>query len=937
MIILYLIFPKKNNHMESEKKMFLLDAYALIFRSYYAFIRNPRFTSTGLNTSAIFGFTNTLLEILQKEQPSHLGVVFDPPGPTFRNEMYAEYKANREETPEDIKRSVPYIKQIINAFNIKQVEVNGYEADDVIGTLAHRAVNEGFKVYMMTPDKDYCQLVKENIFVYKPKKGGNESEIMGVKEVNDRYSIRNPLEVIDVLALMGDSSDNVPGAPGIGEKTAIKLISQFETVEKLIENVEQLKGKQKDNIRDNIDLIKLSKKLVTIDVNVPVEGNFNEYVVGGKDENEVVKIFNELEFKTLMQRVVAQRNNEPLTTSQPTLFDNDVEYTEIPGKKFKNIENTPHNYRLVDSIEKINELVKLLENQHEFCFDTETTGLEWHKADLVGMAFSIAPSEAYYVPVNSDKNEAQSVVNCFKHVFENDQISKIGQNIKYDILILMNYNVFVKGKIFDTLIAHYLLQPELKHGLDYLANIYLDYQMVSIESLIGAKGKNQLSMRSVPVEKVKEYAGEDADITYKLKDILLKQLKKENLLPLATEIEMPLTLVLADIEKAGFTLDVNSLNEYAKILQEEAIITEQKIYQHAGYEFNIASPKQLGEVLFDRMKIDENAKRTKTKQYSTSEETLIKLKDKHPIISLILDFRSLKKLLSTYIEALPGLINNKTGKIHTSFNQAVAATGRLSSNKPNLQNIPIREERGKEIRKSFIPSDNNHILVAADYSQIELRLMAHMSGDRDMIEAFERGEDIHTATAAKIYNTPLDKVTGDMRRNAKTANFGIIYGISAFGLSQRLNIPRSEAKELIDGYFENFSRVKMYMDECIKKARETGYVETMMGRRRYLKDINSRNGVVRGVAERNAINAPIQGSAADIIKLAMVKISEMFHVKQINSKMILQVHDELIFDVQHDELEDVKKIVKQEMENAVQLKVPLIVEMGSGNNWLEAH
>jgi DNA polymerase I len=925
--------------MEKEKKLFLLDAYALIFRSYYAFIRNPRYTSKGLNTSAIFGFTNTLLEILQNEKPSHIAVVFDPPGPTFRNEMFPPYKANREETPEDIKKSLPYIKEIIEAFNIKIVEVNGFEADDVIGTLSLKASDMDFKVFMMTPDKDYCQLVNHNVFVYKPKKGGNDAEIMGSEEVKVRYGVASPLNVIDILALMGDSSDNVPGAPGIGEKTAMKLIGEYTDIDNLYKHIDELKGKQKETLINFKDQVMLSKKLVTIDLNVPLSFDPISYELISRNDEKINKIFQELEFNMLLQRIqgISSAPKASNVAMSPTLFDNNEEYVQMVKKTTKNIENIPHDYRLVENLEDINNLINSLMAVDELCFDTETTDLDWFNAELVGLALSVEKGKAFYVPFPSNRQETQKKIDLFRPILENSKIRKVGQNIKYDILVLSNYNIHVKGEIFDTLVAHYLLQPELKHNMDYLANIYLDYSPVSIETLIGPKGKNQTTMRSVPLEKIKEYAGEDADITLQLKEKLYAELNTNKLMALARDLEMPLTNVLANIEQAGFSVDVGILKNYAVVLQKEAIEVEQKIYSLAGMEFNIASARQLGEVLFNRIKIEANAKLTKTKQYSTSEETLMRLREKHPIIDQILEYRSLKKLLSTYVETLPNLINPGTGKIHTSFNQAVAATGRLSSNRPNLQNIPIREERGKEIRKAFIPSLGEYTLLAADYSQIELRLMAHMSNDSNMISAFSRGEDIHAATAANIYKVPLSEVTQDMRRKAKTANFGIIYGISAFGLSQRLSIPRGEAKELIDGYFESFPDVKKYMDESIKQARESGFVETIMGRRRYLKDINSRNSVVRGVAERNAINAPIQGSAADIIKLAMVKIFEAFHVKQLRSKMILQVHDELIFDVYNPEIEEVKIIVRKEMEQALSLKVPLDVDMGLGNNWLEAH
>ena len=920
------------------KNLYLLDAYALIYRSYYAFIKNPRYNSKGQNTSAIYGFTNTLIDLINKENPTHIAVVFDPPYPTFRHEMYKEYKAHREATPEDIKKSIPIIKEIIEGFKIPVIEVATYEADDVIGTLAKLAEKEGFTTYMMTPDKDYGQLVSDNIFMLKPGRGGNEAEIVDKQKICEKYKIKDPIQVIDILGLMGDSSDNVPGAPGIGEKTAIKLIGEYGSIENLYDHIDEIKGKQKEKLADNKDLVLLSKELVTIKLDVPVTIDPEKLVLEEPDEKILTKLFEELEFKAVAKRLFQKEITPTPTASvmQGSLFG-DIEIEKAPSG-LKNISNIDHDYQLVDSPEKRKTLIQLLSEQKEFCFDTETTGLNPHTSEIVGLSVSYKNHTAFYVPFPQSKDEATAILNEFKPVFENKSIRKIGQNIKYDISILKQYDIKIFGDIFDTMIAHYLLQPDLRHNLNFLSEQYLGYKPISIEELIGKKGVKQGSMRNVPVDKIKDYACEDADLTFQLKEIFEKELETSYLDNLSASTEMPLIPVLADMEQNGINLDTNALNEFAKGLNVELIKIEEKIIDQAGIHFNISSPKQLGEVLFDKMKLDSNAKKTKTKQYSTSEETLSKIVDKHPIINNILEFRSLKKLLSTYVEALPKLINPKTGKIHTSYNQAVASTGRLSSQNPNLQNIPIREERGREIRKTFIPTDNDHLLLAADYSQIELRIMAHMSQDSNMIEAFKHNVDIHTSTAANIFHVEnIDDVTGDQRRKAKTANFGIIYGISAFGLSQRLDIPRTEAKQLIDEYFNSFPKVKEYMDKSIAMAREKTYVETMMGRKRFLADINSRNSFVRGFAERNAINAPIQGSAADIIKLAMIDIFNELQEKNYKTKMILQVHDELVFDVYKPELEEIKKLVKTKMENAVKLSIPLTVDIGVGENWLEAH
>lgn len=928
--------------MSSEKKLFLLDAYALIYRSYYAFIRNPRFNSKGLNTSAIFGFTNTLEEILRKEKPSHIAVVFDPSGPTFRNEMYPEYKANREETPEDIRKSIPFIKKLIKAYNIPILEVAGFEADDVVGTTASLAEKEGYTTFMMSPDKDFCQLVSEKIFLYKPTRSGNEAEVWGIEEVRKNFGVNDPSQVIDILGLWGDSSDNIPGAPGIGEVISKKLIGEFGSIENLYSNLEKLTPKIREILVNNREKIELSKKLVVIKRDVPLEVNFDELRLSEINKEDITLLFEELEFKTLLQRINQEINITRESAVQGMLFGNEPSGPVFPKQEevYKNlatIHTTQHDYRLLATGKEREELIRKLSSLKEFCFDTETSGLEVHTSELVGLSFCFEPHLAWYVPVPDNIQEAQLMMEEFRGLFENENIAKTGQNIKFDILVLRKYGISVRGKLFDTMLAHYLLQPELRHNLNYLAEIYLSYSPVTIEELIGKKGKHQMNMRQVELEKIKEYAAEDADITWQLKCILEKELEKEGLTKLASEIEMPLIYVLAEMEWAGIKIDGEFLNNYAIELNAELGIVEKDIFLMAGVEFNLQSPKQLGEILFDRMKIISNPSKTKTNQYSTGEDVLEKIADKHPVIQKILEHRSLKKLISTYVEALPRLINPLTGKIHTSFNQAITATGRLSSTNPNLQNIPIREERGREIRKAFIPSDNDHVLLAVDYSQIELRLMAHMSKDGSMIEAFRNNEDIHSATAAKIHGIGLKDVSREMRSQAKTANFGIIYGISAFGLSQRLNISREEAKKLIDGYFNTYPSVKVYMENNIRLAREKGFVETIMGRKRTLPDINSRNAIVRGMAERNAINAPIQGSAADIIKLAMINILKRFEKEKITSALVLQVHDELVFDVLKSELDKVKSIVKQEMEKAVSLDVPLTVDIGTGENWLEAH
>lgn len=921
-------------------KLFLIDAYALIYRSYYAFIKNPRVNSKGLNTSAIFGFINTLEEVLKKENPSHIAVAFDPAGPTFRHEAYEKYKAQRQETPEDIRIAVPIIKKIISAYNIKILEIAGFEADDVIGTVAKQAEKEDMDVYMMTPDKDYGQLTSERIFMYKPKFAGNGFDILDSKAIMEKYNLSSPLLMIDLLGLMGDASDNIPGCPGVGAKTAEKLISDYGIIENILENTSKIKGTLKDKLETNKEQILFSKFLATIKIDVPFDFKKEEFERKPIDEEKIENLFEELEFRTLINRVlkretkVAPKKDE----AQGNLF---AEFTDNQPeeKKYSNLnelKDMVYSYHLIDSeIEMINLRDKLL--SHNSCsFDTETTGVNPIESEIVGMSFALKEGEAYYVAISPKFEEAKKQIEIFKDFLENENITKIGQNIKYDIIVLKKYGINVKGKLFDTMIAHYLLNPELRHNMDYMAETHLNYKTIHIDELIGPRGKNQLNMRNLEPIAIRDYACEDADITLKLKNILEKEIEKNDLKKLFYEIELPLIYVLADMEYTGVLLDTKALKESSDTLTKNMSDIEQEIFALADFEFNINSTKQVGEVLFDRLKIVDKPKKTKTGQYTTSEETLESLKDVHPIVSKILEYRSLKKLLSTYIDALPLLIDKHDKKVHTSYNQTVTATGRLSSSNPNLQNIPIRDAQGKEIRKAFIP-DNGCTFYSADYSQIELRIMAHLSQDPHMIEAFNSGEDIHAATAAKIYKTPIGEVTGDMRRKAKTANFGIIYGISVFGLAERLSIPRSESKILIDGYFESYPKVKEYMDNIIIQARETGYVETILGRKRFLPDINSRNTTVRGYAERNAINAPIQGSAADIIKIAMNNIFERFEKDGLQSKMILQVHDELNFNVVNDELSHVEQIVIEEMEKAYKLSIPLKADSGTGKNWLEAH
>ncbi len=919
-------------------KLFLLDAYALIYRSYYAFIKNPRINSKGFNTSAILGFVNTLHEVIQKEKPTHLGVAFDPHGKTFRDDAFPNYKAQREKTPEDIKLSVPIIKQVLEAMNIPILEVEGYEADDVIGTFATQAAKENIDTYMLTPDKDYAQLVQNHVFMYRPRHGGGY-DTLDIEAVKQKYSIENPKQVIDLLALMGDSADNFPGCAGVGEKTASKLIAEYGSVYNLIENTQTLKGKLKEKVENAIDDIKMSYFLATIKTDVPLQFTIDELLLTSPNEEKLKHLFNELEFKTLANKFFKEPTKEVKKAEiQLDIFqdftNNDTETSNFSS--YKALSDTPHTYYLVEKEEDMRKICERFVTNSFVSIDTETTSVNPLEAKLVGLSFSVAPKEAYYVPVPNNEEEAQRIVNIFKPLYENDKIEKIGQNIKYDIEVLRSYDVHVQGKLFDTMIAHYLLQPELKHNMDFMAETYLGYKTIHIDELIGAKGKNQKSMQSLAPNQVYEYACEDADITLQLKNVLSPRLEQENLLTLFEEVEMPLIYVLAEMEWNGIKLDTKMLAEVSKTFNDQLSVYEQKIYSLAGETFNISSPKQVGSILFDKLKIAEKPKKTKTGQYVTSEEELQKWANKSEIVAEILNYRGLKKLLSTYVDALPKLVNPKTGNIHTNFNQAITATGRLSSSDPNLQNIPVRGEDGKEIRKCFIP-DEGCLFFSADYSQIELRIMAHLSKDPNMIEAFVNNQDIHAATAAKIYKKPINEVTKDERSKAKRANFGIIYGITTFGLAERLNIERSEAKRLIEGYFDTFPQVKAYMEQAKEMAKTQGYVETFMHRRRYLADINSANSIVRGYAERNAINAPIQGSAADVIKIAMTRIFKRFKAEQIKSKIILQVHDELNFSVYPDEKEQVERIVLEEMEQAYSLAVPLLADAGWGQNWLEAH
>lgn len=949
------------------KKLFLLDAFALIYRAHFAFIKNPRISSTNLNTSAVFGFTNTLLEVIQKEKPTHLGVAFDTKAPTFRHVQYTEYKANRQEQPEDITIAIPYVKRMVEALNIPLLELDGFEADDIIGTLAKKAAQENFEVYMYTPDKDYGQLVQENIFLYKPAMMGNGVEVMGVPQILEKWGIQTIDQVVDMLGLMGDKVDNIPGIPGVGEKTAAKLLAEYGSIEKILDHADRIPGKLGEKIRDGRESALLSKSLARIDIEVPIPFSESDLLMGPPKLDLLEPLLDELEFRTLRKKLLGSTSpssaspnpalvNAPTpqavknTTSQqmdlfeaqgkatPSVAESDAESeTESLPTEKRTIEQVPHRYDLIDTPELRQALLNYLLQQTVISFDTETTDVESMEAELVGLSFSCRTGEAFYVPVSPDYASAKSLVHEFAPLFSHNSILKVAQNSKYDLAILKNYDLEVEGPIYDTMLAHYLVEPEQRHGMDFLAEQYLHYSPVSIETLIGKKGKNQGNMRDVPLEKIKEYAAEDADITLQLYPILAQKLKETQQEKLLAEVEVPLVYVLRDMERTGVCLDVRALKELSLELETDITGLERKIFETAGTSFNVNSPKQLGEVLFEVMKIDAKPKKTPTGQYATGEDVLLTYEADNPIVQYILDYRELQKLKSTYVDALPSLVSPKTGRIHTSYNQAVTATGRLSSTNPNLQNIPIRTARGREIRKAFIPSAPDRVILSADYSQIELRIMAAFSGDESMIQAFEAGQDIHATTAAKVFGVNLEEVTSDMRRKAKMVNFGIIYGISAFGLAGRLGIARSEAKSIIDAYFDQFPKVKLYMDSCVEKAREYEFVETILGRRRYLRDINSRNQTNRGFAERNAINAPIQGSAADLIKLAMIQIHDFMKQEKLDSRMILQVHDELIFDVPSHELALMQEKVNHFMTTALALPVKLETGMGVGKNWLEAH
>jgi len=922
------------------KKLFLLDAMALIYRAHFALSKNPRVNSKGMNTGAVMGFTNTLWEILRKEKPTHIGVAFDTSAPTFRHEAFAEYKAQRQEQPEDIQIAIPYVKKLVKAFNIPLLEMDGYEADDIIGTIAKKMARQDFEVFMMTPDKDYGQLVEEHVFLYKPAYMGNSVEVMGIPEVLKKWNISRIDQVVDMLGLQGDSVDNIPGIPGIGPKTAAKLLAEYDSVEGIIENADKLKGKQKERVIENTEQARLSKELATINVEVPVKCEEKDLLYEGFNKEALKEIFDELEFRTITKRILGDDKKEgrkKKSSGQMSLFEKAEQKEEAVPSELKDISKVAHNYHLVTDKAAMKELSEFLNIQDEFCFDTETTALDPFEAELVGISFSYYPKEAYYIPIPDDEEKAQEIVEVFREAFENEKILKIAQNVKYDRIVLENYGISLKGKIFDTMLAHYLIEPDMRHNMDVLSETYLNYKPVSIETLIGKKGKKQLNMRDADPVLVAEYAGEDADITLQLKRVLAPLLGEGKLKKLFDEVECPLVEVLSDIERNGVKIDKDALGNFSEELQTEITAIEKSVYENAGEEFNIGSPKQLGEILFDKLNLVEKPKKTKSGQYATGEEILVSLAPEHEIVQQILDFRQLQKLKSTYVDALPELISPKDGLIHTSYNQAVAATGRLSSTNPNLQNIPIRTDRGREIRKAFVPRSKDYQILAADYSQIELRIMAAFSEDKTMMAAFKNGEDIHATTASKLYKVPLTDVDSEMRRRAKTANFGIIYGISAFGLSQRLNIPRKEASELIDNYFEEFSSIKQYMDKIINFAREHEYVETIMGRKRYLRDINSRNYTLRGFAERNAINAPIQGSAADMIKVAMIQINNWLKSEKLKTKMIMQVHDELVFDAHKEEISLLQEKIPETMKNAVQLVVPMEVETGIGDNWLEAH
>lgn len=936
---------------EQKKELFLLDAYALIFRAYFAFARNPRVTSKGVDTSAVYGFLLALFDVIQKENPSHIAVVFDLPKPTKRHEVFPEYKANRNETPEAIKLAVPYIYKILEGLNIPALGVEGYEADDVIGTLAKKAEKEGYTTYMMTPDKDFGQLVSENIFMFRPGRSGNPPEVWGPSEVCEKFGIERVEQVIDFLGMMGDAVDNIPGLPGVGQKTAQKLLAQYGSLEATLENADDIKGKLGEKIRDNKDQGILSKHLATIMLDAPIDFDPEDLLRGDVKPEIIQPIFEELEFRSLARKIIKTSEPEPEakdkstpsaqsnqnTYGQVDLFSSPANPISEESNGFRDLGNTDHLYQLIESVEDVKLLTEKLNKQNEVCFDTETTSINAVAAELVGIAFSYQRGKAYYVNLPKVHADIKQILDLLVPFFENEAVLKIGQNLKYDIEVLKNYGIQVKGQLFDTMLAHYLIQPDMRHNMDVLAETYLSYKTQPIEDLIGKKGKNQGSMRDVDPKKVAEYAGEDADITLQLKEFFEPKLKEDKVWDLFNTIETPLIDVLADMEHEGVKVDKQALELYSEELRKEQIELDKSIKELAGTDFLISSPKQLGEVLFDKLKLVDKPKKTKSGQYATSEDILVSLQGKHPIIEKILSFREIGKLKSTYVDALPREINPNTGRIHASFNQAVAATGRLSSNNPNLQNIPIRTERGRKVRAMFIPSDKEHTLLAADYSQIELRVIASISKDKAMIDAFNAGEDIHTATAAKVFGIPSEEVSREQRSHAKTVNFGIIYGVSAFGLSNQTSLSRKESKELIDSYFESYPGIKAYIEGQVEFARKNGYVETLMGRRRYLKDINSANAVVRGHAERNAMNAPIQGSAADIIKLAMINVHKALIEEKYKSKMILQVHDELVFDAQLDELEALKVLVKDKMQNAIKLEVPLIADLGTGSNWLEAH
>jgi DNA polymerase-1 len=936
------------------KKLFLLDGMALMYRAHFALSKNPRFTSGGINTSAVMGFTNTLLDVLKKEKPTHMAVVFDTDAPTERHTDFADYKGHREAMPEDLSAAMPYVIKLILGFNIPVITSDGFEADDIIGTLAKKAEKAGYQVYCMTPDKDFAQLVSENIFIYKPARMGNDMEILGVKEVKAKWEIEEVCQVIDILGLWGDAVDNIPGIPGIGEKTAKMLIKQYGSMENIIAHSHELKGKMRENVEKYAEQGLMSKKLATIILDAPVELDEAGLELCNPSRDLLEPLFAELEFRTLGRRVfgddfsITEYKASP--GGQQDLFSNpndgtgrtlsvDVKDIAEPEVKIaaKNITNVPHDYHLVSTPEERANLIALLLQQPEITFDTETTGIDANNCELVGLSFAIKPGEAWYIPVSAVYEEAKAVADEFKVILENADIKKVGQNVKYDILVLKWYGIQVQGSLFDTLLAHYVLDPDTRHGMDILSENYLGYKPVSITELIGPKGKNQLTMRDVDVERVKDYAGEDADVTLQLKEVFVPKLQAAGADELINEIENPLVYVLADVEFEGVKIDEPTLKEFSKELETDIARLEKTVYEKAGVKFNVSSPKQLGEVLFEKLMLDPKAKKTKTGQYQTGEDVLLALASKSDIVRDILDFRQLLKLKSTYVDALPLMVNPKTGRIHTNYNQAVAATGRLSSQNPNLQNIPIRTERGREVRKAFIPRDENHLLLSADYSQIELRIIAEISKDPNMLDAFAKNLDIHTATAANVYGIALEEVTGEQRRNAKAVNFGIIYGQSAFGLSQSLGIPRKEASDIIEQYFVQFAGIKNYMSDTMNFARENGYVKTLMGRRRYLRDINSANATVRGFAERNAINAPIQGSAADMIKIAMINIHCEFKEQKLDARMTMQVHDELVFDVPKHEIEIVKPIISHFMKTAIKTEVPIMVEMGVGVNWLEAH